>query len=510
MKLIRLTEQEYKKIGDKRFCLVEKSPSYLKELSSLYSVFERLDSIVDDNPRNQGIWDYSRHSIEVQPLSALRNMDFQDTVIVITSDYYKEYFEKIQLLLGDRDMDVYFFPNQETAYELEYREKYADSKLQDILVFRSGPHASGYVRGMDFDDNARALFEYALSLGLNDKYELVWIVKNPEEFKKYSAYNNVSFLPFDGSVSENKAVRDDYYRVLCLAKFFFFTDAYGFVRNCREDQVRVQLWHGSVVKKRLSPLPCKSRYEYMTVTGEFFAKLCAEEFGLEDSQMLVTGLPKMDWLFEQDQSVFEKLGLKKTDKTIFWMPTYRFSEKRMNKPIDGVLNEETGLPLLKDRGELEQINRILEERNILLIIKLHPFQDKSVVHTEGLSNIVLLDNEALYEQGIQINRILGMADALISDYSSSAIDFLILDRPIAILVDDVEDYSESRGYLFDNILEALPGTLISDLCGLERFIEEIAEGHAPDKEKRGLLLERYHKYKDNLSSKRVLEALKII
>ena len=51
------------------------------------------------------------------------------------------------------------------------------------------------------------------------------------------------------------------------------------------------------------------------------------------------------------------------------------------------------------------------------------------------SNIVILSNEQLYHMDIQTNEILMHADALISDYSSVAVDYLLLDRPIAFTLD---------------------------------------------------------------------------
>ena len=54
-------------------------------------------------------------------------------------------------------------------YETEYRKLYQDKPLEDIIIFRSGPMPESYIPGMDFDDNARALFEYALSINLQKK-----------------------------------------------------------------------------------------------------------------------------------------------------------------------------------------------------------------------------------------------------------------------------------------------------------------------------------------------------
>ena len=71
-----------------------------------------------------------------------------------------------------------FFANKETSIEESYRKKYKNHSLENIILFRSGPHASSYIKGMDFSNNARALFEYMLQEGFNKKYELVWLVKN--------------------------------------------------------------------------------------------------------------------------------------------------------------------------------------------------------------------------------------------------------------------------------------------------------------------------------------------
>ncbi len=39
---------------------------------------------------------------------------------------------------------------------------------------------------------------------------------------------------------------------------------------------------------------------------------------------------------------------------------------------------------------------------------------------------------------------------LVSDYSSVAIDYLLLDRPLGFTLDDYEAYTESRGWVFDD------------------------------------------------------------
>ena len=512
MELVRAAEE--KLFRDKNIICVERSVPYLEELCDSFPVLDRISAIVDPNPRNQGILSFRNRDIPVYGMEFLKQAPLEDRIILITRDSFEECFDRLRELYGKWQKNlpgpVYFFANRESAYALHYRELYADMPLEPVIVFRSGPHADGYVKGMDFGDNAKALFDYALSIGLNWEYELVWIVKSPEEFAAYRDVPHVSFLPFEASVSEEEEVRERYYRVLCLARYFFFTDAYGFVRNCRKDQVRVQLWHGCGFKKRLSRIPCERRYEYMTVTSPWYASIHAKEFGLRTDQMLVTGCAKTDWLFKDFPGLTERLSIPPCRRCIFWMPTYRFSEKRMHKPVDGALYEETGLPLLSSGKALLQVEETLARTDTVLVIKLHPFQDRAAVRIGDFSHIILLENETLYQNRLQINQVLGCADALISDYSSTAVDFLILDRPMAFLVEDARQYEDTRGFVVPDLSDYLPGEQVGSVTAFLDFIEDVARGIDRTKEKRAALREIMHRYKDDGSCSRILETLGII
>ncbi len=517
MNLIQLTYETIKSMETKKLCCIEKNQAYLDEVCESYGILGQITCIIDENLRNYGVFRYDGREIQVYPLEHLKKLDLAETMILITSDYYREHFKKIEDLFESSNAPsaIYFFANKETEYELSYRKRYETEPLQDIIVFRSGPHASAYAEGMpdyglDFADNARALFEYMLAAGLNKRYEIVWFVNHPADYdKRYASYDNVVFLPYSGSVSEEITVRDNYYRVLCLAKYFFFTDAYGFVRNCRNGQIRIQLWHGCGFKKRLNHVSCESRYEYMPVTSELYAKLHAMEFGLRSDQVLVTGLPKTDWLFEKNEGILKRAGIPDAEKYIFWLPTYRFSVRSSSKPVDGRLNFHTGLPLLSSDDELDRLNQMLAGQNIVLIIKPHPFQDSSVIHVKGYSNIMLLDNKLLFEKDIQINQILGFADALISDYSSAAVDYLVLNRPMAFIADDLEEYEDRRGFIFNDLEEWLPGTLIASFDDLMHFVDGVAQGEDYSKYKREAILKKFHQYPCAGSRKRLLETLKI-
>ena len=57
-----------------------------------------------------------------------------------------------------------------------------------------------------------------------------------------------------------------------------------------------------------------------------------------------------------------------------------------------------------------------------------------------LSNLVFINDAFLSDNGIINYELLGVADALLTDYSSVYYDYLLLDRPIGLCWDDYEEY----------------------------------------------------------------------
>lgn len=510
--------------------LVEFSRKYVEELLARYKMEEYLAGVLcDTTDRMSGsVAKGSREvivrgvSLPVYPYTYFCELG-EDASFIILSDYFRECFDKLYKQ-GDggvrkdgvgktvhtRHPYIYYFADRETEIELSYRELYQNRHLENLIVFRSGPHASSYVKGMDYGDNARALFEYMLEEGCNCKYELVWLVKNPSEYAYISEeYENVRFLSFDWSVSEEKQKRDAYYRALCLAKYIFMTDAYGFCRNARKDQIRVQLWHGCGFKTRINFTRCEKRYEYNIVVSEVYKKIHQEIYGLREDQVLVTGYPKNDWLFHPDTDWKKKLNVPEAGHYIFWLPTFRRAVGQLEELDEKAPEGQTGLPIVRTMEELGRLDGFLKAKDAVLIIKLHPFQDISCIYQEGMANIVLLDNGMLVEKNLQINQILCAADGLISDYSSAAVDYLLLDRPLAFTLDDVEAFERSRGFVFDPIRDWLPGNEIYSYEEFTDFIGDVAEGRDKNKRKRRILAGRMHRFFDDRSSKRVLDALGI-
>ena len=264
MKLEKLSEKNLININDKKIVCYGYSQAYLEELAQKFpQIMGNICAVYDENSSSHNTKRIENWSFPVLAKEDLTEDILQNVVWLILSDYFGEAFDKLSSIEAIRKTSavIYYFENYETEIEMEYRRKYKNDCLENMILFRSGPHASAYVKGMDFSDNARALFEYMLANKYNETYQLVWLVKNPEEFSHYSQYSNVYFIAYNWSLSENIEERNVYYRSLCLSKYIFFTDAYGFARNCTQNQVRIQLWHGCGYKTRVNFVPCEKRYE---------------------------------------------------------------------------------------------------------------------------------------------------------------------------------------------------------------------------------------------------------
>ena len=101
------------------------------------------------------------------------------------------------------------------------------------------------------------------------------------------------------------------------------------------------------------------------------------------------------------------------------------------------------------------------------------------------------------------------ADAMISDYSSAAVDYLMLERPIGFVMEDADAYENARGFIFEHIRDWIPGVEITSLEDFERFVtawEMLAES---DSERIKYIADKLQIYHDGNSCKRIVDELGI-
>ena len=512
-KLVFFSEDIYVSKKGKRIYLIGSAKSCILELCKTYDVLDGITGLIDGDLY---VWYRSmaigNRVVDILDDKYINLLNGDETIIILGGDYIAKSKKMINIYnLDDKFEEIYYFPGREGMYMHSFLKKNDDLSLKNIIIFRSGSNANDKFNDWEYADNSRALFEYMLMNDYDNKYKLVWMAREPHKYidrmTSIKKKSNIVLLSYDDAFSDNIETRDKYYYHLCFAKFVFFCQSYMFARNLREDQIRIQLWHGCGFKSNFNKEEYL-RYEYMTVSSDMYAKLHAKSFELDEKQMLVTGLPKNDWLFNPLESWLNVFNLSKSSKYIFWLPTYRTKTTYDRYLTEVMLNQETGLPILKSKNMITQLNAILKALDIILIIKLHPSQDRSDIISLNFSNIVLIDNITFIREKIDINQILGHADALISDYSSAAVGYMLLDRPIAFTLDDIDLY---HGFHWpkEELRNWLPGEEIYDYDDFVSFIKDVKGGRDNSREKRHRLMPFFHKYTDGNSCERVLKALGI-
>ena len=349
----------------------------------------------------------------------------------------------------------------------------------------------------DFDCNGGAFYNYLIKNGYNERYKIVWLVRK-KVMDKLPA--NVETVPLYGP-----NIKKAYY--VCTSKYFTF-DCEN-VQKMRKGQVMVCCGHGAGgfknVKGKLMIPKC---VDYILVQSKSYAPIQANQWSIEssDKRLISIGYPAQDIFFDGSESnELQKLTSQKYKKVILWMPTFRKGGGYHRN--DSRKEQKLGIPLIETQEQYLKLNNCLAENNVFLIIKIHPKQDLENLKIKDQSNVKVLTGETVKELKIDNYAMMKCADALISDYSGAAYEYLQLDRPIGYVLDDMNDYI--AGFVVKDIHTLIAGTEIYNFEQLASFIVDVVSEKDSFKERRKKIRDYIYEYHDANSSKRLAEIMGI-
>ncbi len=363
--------------------------------------------------------------------------------------------------------------------------------LKDVIIIESHN---------DFDCNGGAFYNYLIEKMWNKKYTIVWLTRNKRKKVSTKMPENVKVYWVN-----SPSILKNYYIV--RAKYFT-TDGHV-TKKVREDQVSMFFDHGTFSlknAKNFMNLPETIDY-YLTASANFDPIYCEERsLPYPNPKLVHLGYPMHDVFYQDTPCEIRKITNKTYDKVILWMPTFRkLAGAERN---DSNASYPYGIPLLMFQEQIEDLQNLLEKLNVLLIIKIHPMQDLETIQLlmkHAGDNIVILTADTVKELDIDNYRLLKDADALISDYSSIAYSFILLDRPLAFVLCDVEEMK--HGLCVDNPEFFLTGSHIYTMSDLFGFIQEVKEGRDQYREDRRRLCDWLHEYQDGSSCERIVKFL---
>ena len=352
----------------------------------------------------------------------------------------------------------------------------------------------------DLACNVYPVFERMLHDARFRDVELLWLVKNPDEWAEKYPAPQVRFVAYDPfqTASRIRAIR-----LALTSRCILFCNKT--LWSPRRGQLSLFLGHGTPIKQ------CKGIYtpgsfcNLWSYPSEQVKEIMQEQLGLRPEQGILLGYPRCDALFHPEGAL-DRIVARNGRKIVFWLPTFRQQSTQNHKNSNYVLPG-CGLPLLTREGDLEQLNALCEKNGILLVLKPHPMQDMSAIRAGNFSAFRLISDTELRENHVQLYQVLADADALLTDYSSVYCDFLLTGKPIALTFDDLEQYRNSRGLVRSDIRETVKGRYLYQLSDLGDFLGELSRGEDPEKEARAFANNYYNELQDDGAAQRVADVL---
>ena len=359
----------------------------------------------------------------------------------------------------------------------------------------------------DLCDNSYAFYDYLRHNGFLKIYKAVWLVDDVERAKA------------------NKFERTDYViknptGVECKRAFYLATCKWYLYDHCnmlkslnkRKGCISINLWHGCSFKRGKGEDGSYIKgTNKILITGEVFIETQMDAFKCGADKFIDIGYPRNDYLFKaigELQIEFGKsLGFEKYKKVFLWMPTFRKCDN--SSLSEDYFSSATGLPILEQFDELTRFNNFLRDLNCLCVFKVHHLQSEMPVYKHSYSNIILLKDDDIKQFGLQLYQVLPLMNCLITDYSSIATDYMLLNRPIIYTLDDYEDYKNSRGFFPNDPIGYFVGYHASDETMLRSAIREVANGIDKYAIERKKMLPNMHTWPDGNSSKRIVEYLNL-
>lgn len=346
----------------------------------------------------------------------------------------------------------------------------------------------------DFDCNGGAIYKYLIDNEFNEKYKIIWLVRKKY---KFDLPKNVELIPLNGP-----SLKRAYH--MCVAKYLSFDCEV--IKKMRKDQIMVYCSHGAggfkSVKGNMEIPNC---IDYLLCLSPSYIHIQSEQWSLNenDPRFVYIGYPCQDVFFNDSPNEFLKISDKKYNKVFLWMPTFRKGGGYNRN--DSLKEQKIGIPLFESKDELIKLNEFLKEKNNYLILKIHPKQDLSAFDLNDLSNMSILTGDRVKELNIDNYNLIKCADALISDYSGAAYDFLQLDRPIAYILDDMKEYK--IGFVVDDIHELMAGHEVYNIDDFYNFINDVTNEKDDYKKRRKEMRDYIYSHHDGNSSERLINLL---
>lgn len=290
-------------------------------------------------------------------------------------------------------------------------------------------------------DNGMALFEFLMNsdeaAGARDRYDMRFVIS--ADSPDFEVMKKI------GPVVE---AASDLHKTLFIASDLVISSAAdNWIRNplgtdwkyCCDliDSRFVFLQHG-VIKDDLSGWLFKLKKNmsiFITSAYDEWKSICEGNYGYDESVVKLTGLARYDKLDNTPE------------KKIAFLPTWR---KFASMPVIPGSSERPYSETFKDTEYCRFYNRLINDPELLDVMREHGYTGTFYLHPSHMNqwkDYKGNDTISVWKDLIPFSRIFGENALLITDYSSVAIDFAYLGKPVIYTQFDKEAFAEGHSYI---------------------------------------------------------------
>ena len=350
----------------------------------------------------------------------------------------------------------------------------------------------------DFDGNLKYLFLYLNNLDDQD-FEFVFLTDQKHVYQNLTRSGYKAWL---------------YPRFTTILKLFrvniLIVDGNEWAKKIKYHMLfkskKVQIWHGTGMKtigllkptiKNLSSFRQKLKKEYtyydlLFLTSEYQVKIRGNAF--RHGKLYLNGFPRNDIFFKEiiannevgsDNELLAKCTQYQEQgySLVVYTPTWRKHDRELHL-------------------DLQTLDAFARLNKMIFIIKLHP-KHACPCSLDDYSHIMEYNKKA------DVYPLLTVADALITDYSSIYLDYLLTDKPIFFYPYDSDEYIGGERALLIDYNEITPGPkCYTDNSLRNEVYRHLVMGDDRFYQQRKELQRKFFHYQDGESSARLWEIIK--
>lgn len=355
-----------------------------------------------------------------------------------------------------------------------YTEIFEKNNVEENVVFYCG------YNGSSFTGNVYAIFKE--------------LTKNPTLKHVIALQDGVEIPTSIFGIKNVFVVRYDTYAhmtALSNASRIIIDTSLPFYFIPKPNQKILNTWHGTPLKNLgydINELPYHSSRNVRRVLNlsthivnpnQFTEGVLKKAYTLDDhNNFAITGYPRQDLMLnlteERKKKIKKYLEIPSNKPVVLYAPTYR-----------GANNKSDNRSLV----ELERAKELLvDDNNFHFLYKGHYFEKGTDPRLNKIDS----------------NELLGIADVLITDYSSIGIDYLAMNKPIIYFAFDIDQYMSERGMYID--IEDITDEVVYTADRLQLIVKKAVKKPKISK-KQEIARELYASLEDGNATKRTIEFL---